>query len=232
MGKVNPATNWVWLVSGAMFEMKTPLSVVDGYARMLESEKIGAVTEKQRDALRALRKAAGDVREIVHALEGLASLEGAWPRIETERVPLGPLLTEVADLWFFERCRPIDVRVSDQHDEVIGARRLLQRAVAGLCRWVVLDQFGINERPLSIWVVDRLAASERWIVLAATDDIREAVEVRRESLTPFDHRPRGLSMDLPFADGIVRAHGGQLFALPGGMVGAVVALPRPNAVSG
>jgi len=125
MGNVNPATNWVWLVSAAMFDVKGPLSVVEGYARLLEIERIGAVTEKQRDALRSLQKAAGDVREIVQALAGLASLEGAWPGIERVRVPLAPLLTEVAGLPFLERGGPVDVRVRDQRSEVIGVCYLL-----------------------------------------------------------------------------------------------------------
>ena len=231
MGNVNPATNWVWLVSAAMFDVKGPLSVVEGYARLLEIERIGAVTEKQRDALRSLQKAAGDVREIVQALAGLASLEGAWPGIERVRVPLAPLLTEVAGLPFLERGGPVDVRVRDQRSEVIGVRHLLQRAVAGLARWVVWEK-AQDERPLSIWVVDTLAASELWIVLAATDDIREAVEMPHESLTALDDRQGRVSMDLPFANGIVRAHGGQLLALPAGMQGAVVTLPRPSPVSG
>jgi hypothetical protein len=38
-------------------------------------------------------------------------------------------------------------------------------------------------------------------------------------------------MDLPFAGAIVRAHGGQLLALPEGTPGAVVALPRPAGTS-
>src|SRR4029079_6094205 len=137
MGNVNPATNWVWLVSAAMFDVKGPLSVVEGYARLLEIERIGAVTEKQRDALRSLQKAAGDVREILQALAGLASLEGAWPGIERVRVPLAPLLTEVAGLPFLVRRRPVHVRLKDQHIQVRGAGPLLRRAIAGLARWVV-----------------------------------------------------------------------------------------------
>jgi len=231
MEKINPATDWVWLVSGAMFEVKTPLSVVEGYARLLEKEKVGPLTEKQRGVLQALQKAVGDVREILQALAGLASLEGAWPGIERVRVPLAPLLTEVAGLPFLERRGPVDVRVKDQHIEVMGAGPLLRRAIAGLARWVVWEQFQ-DDRPLSIWIVDPLAVSELWIVLAATDDIQEAVKMPHETLTPLGDPARRLSMDLPFAHGIVRAHGGQILALPGGMHGAVVTLPRSSAVSG
>ena len=178
-----------------------------------------------------LFKAACDIRETVEALAGLASMEGAWPGIDMGRIPLGKLLTEVAGLPFLS-ARPSHRHSSnDHHDDVRGAGRLLQRALAGLARLVIWDQF-TSERPLSIWVVEPLVATERWIVLAATDQIQEAVETPRERLSPLDDRPGRMSMDLPFAGGIVRAHGGQLLALPGGMQGAVVTLPRPNAMSG
>jgi hypothetical protein len=79
---------------------------------------------------------------------------------------------------------------------------------------------------LSIWAVDRAVESEWWFVIAPTDRIEDAEKTLRERLLPFGDPPSRSSMDLPFASEIVRAHGGELLALPEGMPGAVVILPK------
>jgi signal transduction histidine kinase len=210
-----------------MFQLRTPLLVVQGYLRMLDAGRCGPVTEEQRSVFQAIQQTARGFTEIVDALDGLASLEGAGWHIDKESISLGKLLSEVVGLPWLQNVAPIDVRNAAEYDTVTGVFSLFRHALAGLARSVFWDQLN-GERPLSIWVVDPLVGSERWIVLAATDRIQEAVQTSRESLSPFDERRSGGTMDLFFAGGIVRAHGGHLLALPTGVGGAVVALPRPD----
>jgi signal transduction histidine kinase len=235
MEENEPVSVWPLLVAGAMFDLKTPISIVNGYGRMLERERCGPITEKQRTAAQAIQHAARQISEVVDALQGLASLQGAGWRVEMTTISLRQVLSEVGrlpaeggKLLIDERQGSIDVRIQAEHDEVIGALALVRRALVGLVRIVAFDQLN-GERPLSIWIVDSPTASELWIVLAATDQIREAVRAPRESLSPLRWTPRGWSMDLPFASGIVQAHGGQLLALPEGIPGMVVALPKLSA---
>jgi hypothetical protein len=186
---------------------------------------LGLSTEQQRTFLLAAQHGSRQISQIVVALAGLASLQGAWSTSESskENVSLGKLLAEVADLPFLQDAGRVDVQALGQHDEVIAAPRLLSHALVCLARFVARDQLK-GERPLSIWIVDPLAAPERCIVLAAAEQIQEAVKTPRERLTLLDERAGRVSMDLPFAGAIVRAHGGQLLALPEGTPGAVVAL--------
>ena len=232
MSEHRPTPNWPWLVAGGMYELRTPINVVLGYAAVLNKEHGGPLTEQQRTYIQNIQHAARQIFRIVEALAGLASLEGAWSTSDriNETVSLRKLLSEVADQPLLQRVGPVDVRANSQHDEVIGAPRLLRHALAGLARSVAFDQLK-GERPLSMWIVDPPAASERWIVLAAAEQIQEAVKTPRESLTLLDERRGPGSMDLPFAAAIVRAHGGQLLALPEDTPGAVVALPRPASAS-
>ncbi len=208
------------------------MTVVNGYARMLDAEKCGPVTEKQRAVLGEIQKAVSKIQDVVDALQGLASLHGEGWRIEMTTISLRQVLSEICSLQaeggkllIDERQGSIDVRTQTQHDEFLGALPLVRRALVGLVRIVAIHQLN-GERPLSIWIVESPKASELWVVLAATDQIREAVRHRRESLSPLRWTPRGWSMDLPFASGIVQAHGGQLLALPEGIPGMVVALPK------
>jgi signal transduction histidine kinase len=233
MSEDRPSTNWPWLVAGGMFELRTMISVVLGSVALLNSERAGPLTEQQRTFLQHIRQSTGQISDMVEALAGLASFEGAWStsNSEKESVSLGKLLSEVGDLPVLQHAGRVDVRAHGQLHEIIAAPRLLLDALAGLARFVACDQLQ-GKRPLSIWIVDRLAASERWIVLAASEQIQEAVKTPRERLTLLNERAgRSLSMDLPFAGAIVRAHGGELLALPEGTPGAVVTLPRPAAAS-
>jgi signal transduction histidine kinase len=232
MSEDRPSTNWPWLVAGGMFELKTTISVVLGYVGLLNSERAGPLTEQQRTYLQRIQQATGQISDMVEALAGLASLHGAWSTSNSEKgsVSLGKLLSEVADLPVLQNAGRVDVRAHGELDEIMAAPRLLWAALAGLARFVACDQLQ-RQRPLSICIVDPLAASERWIVLEASEQIQEAVKTPRERLTPLNERAGCLSMDLPFAGAIVRAHGGELLALPEGTPGAVVALPRPAATS-
>jgi light-regulated signal transduction histidine kinase (bacteriophytochrome) len=232
MNEDRPTTNWPWLVAGGMFELRAPINVVAGYTAILE--RSGPLTEQQRSFLQQIQQTTRRISQIVEALAGLASLEGAWSTSSSrkESVSLRKLLSEVADHPLLQNAVRVDVRAHGQHDEIIAAPRLLCRALAGLALRVAVYQLVEDKRSLSIWIVDPPAALETWIVLAPPEQIQEAVKTPRESLTLLDEGAGPVSMDLPFAGAIVRAHGGQLLGLPEGTPGAVVALPRPTGASG
>jgi signal transduction histidine kinase len=190
--------DWPGLIAGGMFDLKTPVVVVQGYVRLLNSERGGPLTEQQCTYLQAAEHASRQISQIVVALAGLASLQGAWSTSKSwkENVSLCKLLAEVADLPFLQEAARVDVQALGQYDEVIAAPRLLSPALVGLARFVARDQRK-GERPLSIWIVDPLAAPERCIVPAATEQIQEAVKTPRERLTFCDERAWRLSMDCP-----------------------------------
>jgi hypothetical protein len=88
-------------------------------------------------------------------------------------------------------------------------------------------QLSNREQPVSIRVLDCPDAAERWIVVAVTQAIENAIRSPREALTPLPDRRHGyLMFDVLFANRVVRAHGGEVFALPAEKSGVVVAIPR------
>jgi len=89
-----------------------------------------------------------------------------------------------------------------------------------------MDQRKSFEAALSIWVIDPVIPTERWIVMAHQDQIQEATASDGEDLSPLGN-PMRLTLDLAFARRVITAHGGRLLSLPKGLPGAVIALPRP-----
>jgi light-regulated signal transduction histidine kinase (bacteriophytochrome) len=220
-------SNWPRVVQAAVFEVRTPLLVVVGYARVLLAGRVGDLTEKQREVLEHMVTSVERIRHVVDQMEFLSRLEvrGA-PELSAE-VPLSRLLPEVmADIPRIEEAGAVDLLVVPGKDQVGGSYELLRQALAGVARSVIVHQLH-RKRPLGIWVVDPpTATTERWIVMAAGDQIAEAAALSPERLTELaDSGP--LSLDIPFADRVVRAHGGRLRGLPDDLAGVVIALPKP-----
>src|SRR5881392_755953 len=136
MEEDEPLSVWPRLIAGAMCDLKHPINVVNGYGRMLELERCGPITEKQRASAQGIQQAACQIREVVDALEGLASLHRAGWRVEMTTISLRQVLAEGGRLPIGERQGSIDVRIQAEHDEVVGALALVRRALVGLVRIV------------------------------------------------------------------------------------------------
>jgi hypothetical protein len=109
---------------------------------------------------------------------------------------------------------------------VTGDYECLKWALTRIVRFMSL--LVCNEGALSIRIVDPPDAPERWIVLATTANIDESIRHPRQNLSPLPDWHRGyLQFDVAFSDRIVRAHGGEILALPA-YLGVIVALPRPE----
>lgn len=82
-------------------ELKTPLTAMDGFVRLLLAERLGPLTPKQRTALETTRDQSEALRRMVQDLLDTTRLESGTLPIAAERVPVGGVLTE---LW--EALRP------------------------------------------------------------------------------------------------------------------------------
>ncbi len=220
-------SDWPYLVKAGMFELRTPLHAVGGYARLLQLEQLGPLTDKQRTALQAVTQYVSAIWARVHQMEQLSELDRPVGKSQSkEDVALGQLLLEVAaGAPPVEAGTPVDVRTTLGQDNVVAHAGALRQALTGVVRSVMWDQLRSQE-PLSIWVVDPVGTDERWIVIAAQDRIQEAAAVPSAKLSPLNE-PSRLTLDVAFARRVIAAHKGRLLSLPEGLSGAVIALPRP-----
>ena len=222
----DPVTDdWRHLLQVAVFELRSPLSVAFGYSRMLHSERVGPLTETQQQCVKEALRALKGIQQVVEAVDGLSRPESSVQSIEavSSQSLLAQILAELPP-HFIENFGPFDLRVIAANDEVMGSPLIAEgfrRAVTGVCK-----ELTRSDQPYSIWIVDPPEVSERWIVIAASDQIQEAAACLRERLVPLAER-KSRFLDFPVAGRIARAHGGQLLALPEGLSGAVIALQRP-----
>lgn len=206
------------------FDLRNKVAVGFGYARMLDMQRVGPLNEKQQAMVQELMKAIQSIRDITDKVFLVSTVYGRdWTLTP---IPLTGLLSDViANSPRIQSVGPVDLQVIAGADEVMGISPFMRAALHGAINGVWTH--GLEAScPMSIWIVDPPDPSERWLVIAATDDIQEAVRCPRERLQPFTARSP-VHLDLPVAHRLVPACGGQMLNLPTGLRGAVVALQRP-----
>ena len=223
--------NYPETIRAAMFELRSPYLVVKGYTRMLQGERAGPLTDLQRQMLEQVGRACEVMQDAIFRVERMTDVEAptsSRSRLGTASIALGPLLSEVLSALPSEWAGGVDVQTVTGQDDVSGDRDVLRQVLTGMVRFV-FNRLGNGERRLHIHVFDPTDVAQRWIVIAATESTQESVHFPGPSLTPLRDRDNGyLVFDLAFAIRMIRAHGGDMLALPE-RLGVVVALPRPTA---
>lgn len=80
-------------------ELKTPLTAIDGYARLLARGKAGELNERQRSFVETILAQTEVLREMVQNLLDASRLETGRLPIETRPVEVGALLEEIVRTW-------------------------------------------------------------------------------------------------------------------------------------
>jgi hypothetical protein len=107
MSEENSTTNWPGLVAAGMDNLHDRMAAVRGYVRMLETERSGPLTEKQRSALQGTQDIVRAVLEIVEALYRLAAWEDQGGPNNRANISLGKLLSEVAGSPILQHGPPV-----------------------------------------------------------------------------------------------------------------------------
>src|SRR5688572_972788 len=85
---------WPKLLSLAVHEFRTPMTVVAGYIRMLLKEKAGPITDQQRKLLEEAEKSCVRLSALVAEMSELSNLEGGTAPFNRATVDLKAVLDE------------------------------------------------------------------------------------------------------------------------------------------
>ena len=83
------------LIRGMSHDLKNPLSVIDGYAELLEMGLRGPLTAEQQHTIARIRAAVRSLLATVVELVDLASAQAGLLRLERELIAVGPLMREL-----------------------------------------------------------------------------------------------------------------------------------------
>ncbi|KWX80502.1 histidine kinase [Paenibacillus riograndensis] len=221
-------SNWV---AGISHDIRTPLSMILGYASNLE-EQVN-LTGEQRQQAAIIRRQGEQLRSLVSDLNLVSMLEYDMQPLQLKPVRLSTLARTVASDIInngLDERYPIDLSITDESLQVMGDEKLLYRAVSNLvqnsvrhnpdgCRIVLRSSRGPEDCCYSLTVSDTGAG-------IAPEHLPELV------LLPYSAgrvRPvrQGHGLGLPMVARIAEAHKGKLILESGTAQGLHATLQFP-----
>jgi signal transduction histidine kinase len=202
------------LLSLAVHEFRTPVTVVAGYLRMLAKEQAGPMGERQLALVREAEKSCARLTALVAELSDLANLEGATAPLGREDVVLDPIVDEVIASVTEGRDRGIAV-ARDQAaptPAVAGDRKRLRDIVQALLVSVLREQ----SAPLTVMVHTgtRVIDGVSMVVMGigAGDASRKVLDQADSPDIRLNELRGGLGMALPIARRVVEQLGGRVWS--------------------
>jgi signal transduction histidine kinase len=215
-------------MSLAVHELRTPVTVVSGYLRMLLREQAGPLTDKQRKMLEEADRSCGRLGALVGEMSDLGKLEAREAVIASLDIDVSALLPEVASGLHEGEDRGVrlEVRGPDCPAVVAGDPTRLSAAMRALMH-AALRERGEPGVVVVHSVVHNESSPAR--VITAIGDESEIASLIHASTTPppFDEWRGGLGLALPIARRVIEAHGGALWSGAGTRSRAAAALALP-----
>jgi two-component system cell cycle sensor histidine kinase PleC len=202
-------------LSLAVHELRTPVTVVAGYLRMLLKEQAGPISDKQRKMLEEAERSCSRIGALVAEMSDLGKLESGELGISRQSFDLAALVAELASGMHesSDRSVHVEVRGAERPLEVFGDRVRLGAALRALLFATVRERSGPGV------VVARCSSTDGTnpaaIVAIGDEAIVNALADAAATGAAFDEWRGGLGLALPVARRIVEAHGGALWSAPG-----------------
>jgi signal transduction histidine kinase len=228
---------WPKLLSLAVHEFRTPVTVVAGYLRMLLKERAGPISDQQRRLLEEAEKSCARLSSLLAEVSELSGLEGGTATFNRTAIDLRAVLGEsVAGLSALpDREVAVDLQTQSGGAALSGDATRLRAALTSV----------ISAMRREIVTSDRICVREQtrahagrqvfWIAISDPDRVETLAGADASSLTVFDEWRGGVGLSLAVARRIINAHGGSIWSprpdenTPESRAAAVIALPQADA---
>lgn len=225
------------LLSQGAHEIRSPLSVILGYVRMLTSGRMGPLTDAQRKVVQEIGNSATKLAGIADEMSSLARLLAGNARLGRAEVELAPLIAAEIPSVASLPDRDVKIRLIDDASgaAVLGDAKNLRVTFNSLMFSHRRELVTSEELCVAIdRVADGSQATIR-VTIGGADRIEELRRLAVSELGPLVEFRSGLGYRLSVARHVVEAHGGRTFSKtdPGGspqasplVIGAMVLLPE------
>ncbi len=86
-------------LASAAHDLKTPLSILNGYVELLHSEKLGPLSDRQREVLRDMQASGKRLQQFIQDFLTYSALETGGLRMQFEPGNINDCLSDVCRLW-------------------------------------------------------------------------------------------------------------------------------------
>jgi signal transduction histidine kinase len=122
-------------LGSAAHDLKTPLAILNGYVELLQSEKLGPVSERQRDVLRDMQASGKRLQSFIQDFLTYSALETGGLKMQFAVGNINQCLSEVCRLWstrFQERGLALYFLANDKLPEFSFDLPKLERVISNL----------------------------------------------------------------------------------------------------
>jgi PAS domain S-box-containing protein len=196
-------------------EMRTPLSLIFQSIEMLESFDLGELTERQLDALTALRRQAWTLGEMVEGLTRVAAFLSKQEAVRPVLAQLEPVFDSLLPLAEFKaRSKEITVEADIAPDLPLFPLDVKQMEEA--LTQLVDNAIKFNQAGGKVTIKAR--SDDEWVAIAISDtgigieaELMDRIwEVFEQGVDPLRRAQEGLGLGLVLARYIVEAHNGTI----------------------
>jgi K+-sensing histidine kinase KdpD len=199
------------LMSLAVHELRTPISVVGGYLRLLQHPDAEPLSEHQRKMIDEAARSCARLGALVGELSDIAKLDSGLLPLSRHPIDVFALLGEVVEHVHEAEARGVrlEIRGEAAGAVALGDRGRLRSAFDAILRAILREKPG----PCTVVAERRRVtsgAAAAGIVIVADETDVQAVYESPDGV--FDERRGGLGLALPLARRIIEWHGGRVWA--------------------
>jgi signal transduction histidine kinase len=223
-----PATNpeWPKILALTAHELRSPLTVVSGYIRILLKDRTGALTDQHRRLLEEAEKSCGRLSSLVAELSELGRLESGTGPFNRSALDIHHVLAEVVAGLPQSIDREIAVELSGDHRMIDGDPVRLRTALTSILTALRRELVTSDRLRVVVGTCDGESRPSVRITIGDAERIDRLSRASPAELTTFDEWRGGNGLGLPLARRIVEAHQGCLLApAVDGRSAAVLILP-------
>jgi signal transduction histidine kinase len=216
---------WPKILSLSVHEFRTPMTVVAGYIRMLLKDRAGPLSDQQRSLLEQAEKSCARLTALLSEVSDLSNLEGGTASFNRQKTDLHKALRDAVSQLppLPDREVRVELQLAGDQAPIDADPVRLAQALTSVIR--SLQRELISDAPL---VVRQHVGSPGDYEIRIGDDDTLALFDAEDlgARVPFDEWRGGSGLILPVARRIIEAHGGRIWAAPGGrQAGARITLP-------
>jgi signal transduction histidine kinase len=122
-------------LGSAAHDLKTPLAILNGYVELLQSEKLGPISERQREVLRDMQSSGKRLQQFIQDFLTFSALETGGLKMQFALGNINECLSEVCRLWsarFQEKGLALYFLANDKLPEFAFDLPKLERVISNL----------------------------------------------------------------------------------------------------